>query len=544
LAEDCFVTQFEYTPFVIPLAFSAAVIVAMLLVALRNRETEVAPWFAASLVALLIWTVGYILELMAVGVEAKIFWANLQYLGTTVLPLLWLKVVLVYTGRGRLPAAAWAALWAVCAAIVLTVFLNPADLVRGHPILVTHRSLIALSPDYGPLWRYAWFPWAYGLFVVVFLVLLRGMVHAQRIYARQYAVLLVATAVPLVAGSLYAFGVSPWPDYNPAMAVISVSGVLMAYALFRFRLFDIAPLARDAVIDELADGLVVVDLESRLRDFNAAARGVFPELSDAAIGRPVDEVLSIHPTIIEGLRREAEAVFAKEATPGGGLVRANVAVVAPGDDGWVQRDYTLHLSPVRSRRGEVVGHALLLHDVSESVELLGRLERLAARDELTGLLLRRVWQDEADHEVMRARRYSYGLGLALLDLDQLRLVNEAGGQAAVDAALRAASTACGKVLRPFDIVGRLGDDEIVALMPHVSAAEAGEAGRRLRDAVGALRIDCGEVELGITACVGVSAIEHLTDEMLSRLLREAESALRAARQHGPGRVVCAWERGA
>ena len=432
-ADDSYVMHFEYTPFVIPLVLSAVIIVAMLVVAWQNRAEDVAPWFAASLVALFIWTVGYMLELMAVGMGAKIFWADLQYIGTTTLPLLWLEVVLIYTGRGRLPVAVRAALWALCVLIIFTVFVNPAHLIRGTPVVVVHGSLTALSPDYGALWRYAWIPWAYGLFIVIVLVLLRGMVHARRIYARQYAALLVATAVPLAAGSLYTFGVSPWPDYNPAMAVVSISGVLMAYALFHYRLFDIAPLARDAVIDELADGLVVVDLEGRLRDFNAAARHVFPALSDDVIGAPVDEVLAIHPAMLEGLRREAESASARERRPGDGLVRADVSVAAPGDEGGVQRDFTLHLTPVRRRGGEVVGHALLLHDVSESVELLARLERLASRDELTGLLSRKVWLDTAEHELLRAQRYRYGLGIALLDLDQLRLVNDARGHADGDA---------------------------------------------------------------------------------------------------------------
>lgn len=541
LAEDSYVTHFQYTPFVIPLALSAAVVVAMLVVAWRNRDAEVAPWFAASLVALLVWTVGYLLELMAVGVGAKIFWADLHFIATASLPLLWLEVVLIYTGRGRLPVAARAALWAVCVLLVITVFLNPAHLFRGDPSVVMHGSLTALSPDYGPIWRYAGMPWVYGLYFLILLVLLRGMVHARRIYVRQYAALLAATALPLAAGSLYTLGVSPWPEYNPAMPVVAVSGVLMAYALFHYRLFDVAPLARDAVIDELADGLVVVDVESRLRDFNAAARQVFPALSDDAIGRPVDEVLAIHPAMLEGLRREAEPAFAGERPPGDGLVRAHVSVAVPGDEGGSQRDFTLHLTPVRRRGGDVVGHALLLHDVSKSVELLGRLERLASRDELTGLLSRTVWHDAAERELMRARRYRYGLGVALLDLDQLRLVNDAGGQAVGDELLRAVSFACQKVVRPFDILGRVGGDEIAVLLPHLSAAEAGEAGRRLRDAIGALQVAGGEDALGVTACVGVAAVERLTDGMLSGLLHQVERALGTAKRQGPGRVVCAWE---
>ena len=222
-------------------------------------------------------------------------------------------------------------------------------------------------------------------------------------------------------------------------------------------------------------------------------------------------------------------------------MRADVSVAAPGEGGGSQRDFSLHLTPVRRHGGEIVGHALLLHDVSETVELLGRLEQLASRDQLTGLLSRKAWNGAAEHELMRARRYGYGLGIALVDLDQLRLVNDSCGQGVGDELLRAASSACTQALRPFDIVGRMGSDEIAVLLPHLTAGEAEEVGRRLRDAVGAVQVICGEESRVVTACVGVAAVEHLSDEMLSGLLHQVEAALRAAKQEGPGQVACAWE---
>ena len=65
-------------------------------------------------------------------------------------------------------------------------------------------------------------------------------------------------ALPVVAGTLYVFGFEPAPGFNPTTAVISVSGAIMAYALFRYRLFDIAPLARGMVVDGLSDGVIVL----------------------------------------------------------------------------------------------------------------------------------------------------------------------------------------------------------------------------------------------------------------------------------------------
>ena len=530
------VTGYLYTPYVLPLAVSCAVLLVLLYVTWRNRSVQSAPWFAASLVALLLWSAGYMFELMATDLDAKIRWADVQYIGTTALPLLWLEVVLIYSRGKGLPRRLFTVLAVACAAIVVLIFVDPAGLFLGAPSLVSEGSLTALEPDYGPLWAFVWIPWAYVLFAAVAVVLVRGMMHTRRIHVGQYAALLVATVIPLAAGSLYALGLSPWPDYNPAMAVVSVSGLLMGYALFHYRLFDVAPLAREAVIDGLADGLVVLDLESRLRDFNPAARHVFPALSDDAIGRPVGEVLAIHPAMLDGLHREAAAANDEEPRV---LMRADLSISLPEDEGG-QREFSLVLTPVRTAAGRVVGHALTLHDVTESVELLSRLGELSSRDELTGLLSRHAWQEQAEHEFMRAVRYGYGLGVAVLDLDGLQRVNEAYGQAAGDAVLRALAAACRHALRPFDLVGRLGSDEVGFVLPHLTAGEAFDAGRRLRDAVAALRVPVGAHVVELTACVGVASTDHSGTDLLPALLHQAEVALRTARGTGPGEVACSW----
>ena len=528
----------QYTPFVLPLAVSAALIVAVLYVTWRNRAEDSAPWFAASLVALLIWTVGYAFELMATSLNVKVALADVQYVGIAALPLLWLQVVLIYTRRRGLSPAVLAVLVTLCVAVVAMVFVNPGDLFRGDPAVVTQGSLTALQPDYGPLWRYVGLPWVYLLSLAVVLVLVRGMLHTQRTYVRQYTALLVATVIPLAGASVYAVGLSPWRYYNPAMALISASGLLMAYALFHYRLFDVAPLARDAVIDGLADGLVVVDLENRLRDFNPAARQVFPALRDDAVGRPVEDVLAIAPAMLQSLRREAQLAGASDGEPCG-LARADISVAAPEDEGG-QRDFSLLFSPVRSRGGRVVGHALTLHDVTDSAELLARLEQLACRDQLTGLLSAEAWTEQAEHELLRACRYGHQLGLAVVDVDGLRLVNEAFGLAAGDTVLRALAGACRNSVRPFDLVGRVGDDEVGVLLPHLTAGETLQAGCQLRDAVKRLRVPSGDDLMVVSASVGLASTEHAAGVLLPGLRDQAEAALRDARAGGRGQVACAW----
>lgn len=102
---------------------------------------------------------------------------------------------------------------------------------------------------------------------------------------------MVATLLPMIGGALCVLGALPWRDYDPATALITVSALLAGYVLWRYRVFDVALLARDAVIERLADGVLVLDTTGRVVDFNRAASRLFPELTQAALGHPVEAVL-------------------------------------------------------------------------------------------------------------------------------------------------------------------------------------------------------------------------------------------------------------
>ena len=129
-------------------------------------------------------------------------------------------------------------------------------------------------------------PFEYGILFVAVLLLVRAMMHAHSIHVRQSLALLLASLLPLAGGTVYALHLSPWPDYNPAMAVLSISGLLMSRRPVSCRLFDLAPLARDAVIEHLADGVMVLDVQGRLRDYNPAAALAFPSSPKTASASP------------------------------------------------------------------------------------------------------------------------------------------------------------------------------------------------------------------------------------------------------------------
>jgi diguanylate cyclase (GGDEF)-like protein len=536
-------THSLYTPFVIPLVISAVFCVVMLLVAWRNRAEPVAPWFAGTVIALLVWTVGYVFELTAVGLHAKLAWADVEYAATIALPVLWLQVVLIYTRRAGLSRTLWAVVSVLGCALFVSIVVNPRRLFRGAPSVVTHGSLHALHPDYGPLWIYGWAPFEYGLVLVAVLLLVRTMLHARSIHVRQSLALLLASLLPLAGGTVYALGLSPWPDYNPAMAVVSLSGLLMAYALFSCRLFDLAPLARDAVIEHLADGVMVFDVKGRLRDYNSAAAHAFPELESDSIGKLIAELFAARPHV--GAVLEQATGELREQGHANSLAGRSCDVqstsTADGAESPLGAPHVLNLrvTSVSSGADTALGLAVVVCDVTERVALLDEALRLATVDGLTGTLTRRRFTELAEIEVARAARRGTPLTLLLLDIDRLKVVNDTHGHVAGDLLLSAVAAGWQNVLRTGDLLGRLGGDEFCVLLPSTAGDEARRIAERLRGSTPLCSPWDGGAPWRSTVSIGMATVQCRANDRFGELLDAADKALYLAKDGGRDRVVVA-----
>jgi diguanylate cyclase (GGDEF)-like protein len=114
--------------------------------------------------------------------------------------------------------------------------------------------------------------------------------------------------------------------------------------------------------------------------------------------------------------------------------------------------------------------------------LVNRLRDLADRDQLTGLLTRRAFTTAAERAMAVAQRSAEPLTVALIDMNDFKLVNDLSGHAAGDALLAGTATAWRGAMRRSDILGRHGGDEFVLLMPAVTETESSVVLQRLRDA--------------------------------------------------------------
>ncbi|HEX8065906.1 MAG TPA: diguanylate cyclase [Thermoleophilaceae bacterium] len=172
---------------------------------------------------------------------------------------------------------------------------------------------------------------------------------------------------------------------------------------------------------------------------------------------------------------------------------------------------------------------------AELEETRVRLESLALRDPLTGVLNHRAFQDSLETELRRARRESCPVTVVAIDVDEFREINDTRGHAHGDAALVAVAEALATNLRPGDLCGRVGGDEFMLALTGCDVDGAQEAVDRLRHGiqVRALAAAVGT----ITISVGLAEFpRHTVDRV--ELMRFADGAMQRAKVKGPeGRVV-------
>lgn len=164
------------------------------------------------------------------------------------------------------------------------------------------------------------------------------------------------------------------------------------------------------------------------------------------------------------------------------------------------------------------------------------LHSLATHDSLTNVLtngaLRRAAKKQLDHE----KRHNRPLSIIAIDIDHFKGVNDEHGHAAGDAVLREVAAVLRSGSRPTDIVGRIGGEEFVVVLPETGIDGAMDYAERLRARLASASIPTTNEPLKVTASLGVSQVNALS-ETFEEVLERADKALYRSKKAGRNRVT-------
>lgn len=297
------------------------------------------------------WSITYLLQISSTVPDTKIFWFRIHELGVSATAVTWILFALAYTGNKEKITKYTIALFIAAAA--------PTTLIAAFDRLNLLFAIGTQTIGSNAYLNLELTPLAYATIGVNYILVLAGIYFFARMvlkregmYRGQAVAILVGAIVPLVANLALVLGITGPVDFTPIG--FAVSGVAFSIAIFRYRLLDIAPVARDRLIEGMKDGLVVLDPEGNVVDLNPSAEEVADE--NNAVGKNVREVLP----------KVADIVLDTD----GGAVQEEIMF----ETGGVRRYFQVSVSNISA--GNFVGKLVLLRDITGRMEVEKRFQEL------------------------------------------------------------------------------------------------------------------------------------------------------------------------
>src|SRR5690606_28372466 len=147
-------------------------------------------------------------------------------------------------------------------------------------------------------------------------------------------------------------------DFSPVM--MGISGMLIAWGLFHYQMFDLLPYARDAMLMSIREGVILLDASGRVAVVNQMAQQLLQKPADQLKGRPASEVFKDWPQLLR-LLSEPETT------------RVDLTLSSIDQ----QRYFDLTLSPLIDPYGRLVGELVLLHDITRRIQVEDELRALS-----------------------------------------------------------------------------------------------------------------------------------------------------------------------
>ncbi|MDC7233975.1 MAG: diguanylate cyclase [Spirochaetales bacterium] len=461
------------------------------------------------------WCLTEALIQMSFPLNIRMYLTSIQYIFIVAVPTFFIIFVMEYLGisrsfrKNRYPYLALFPLLTI-----ISVWTNPMHhLFYTQYMLVSSHGREILSLSYGPLFM-IWAAYAYLIILVATVVMIRAYFSASALYKKQYGTILLGVLVPWISNALYIFELLPVKhmDFTPLAYTITV--VCFLWAFYSKKLFDLQPIARSEVFKNMSDGVLILDDQDRVADFNPAACRIldflsmehigekFRDLCDFPLAERILDIPSVHPF---HLKKDGQICF-----------------------------YDIRTSWLSDRRKRTIGRILSFRDITEQKQMEAQLEYYATTDSLTGILNRRHFNHLAEMELHRCIRYNTPLSLCMIDIDHFKKVNDNFGHDTGDRIMKELVRICQKNLREIDLFARWGGEEFVVLLPETALEQAAEAAERLRAAIESSMTRTGSGVIKITISIGVTELDS-SSSSLEEGLKHADIAMYNAKRSGRNR---------
>jgi diguanylate cyclase (GGDEF)-like protein len=461
-----------------------------------------------------LWSGGQLFGTLVTTPTLKIVAQQIEAPGIAYLAVCWFWFALAYARRRRQVSVPVLVTLAILPTISLGLFLtNPwHQLVWQNPhAVVSHFGYVAWASDVGP-WMLVHIYYSYALLFAATVILGFELSSSNR-YRKALVAVIAAPAVTAALNLLSLSGWYPLRGIDLTTLGFALSALLLNDGVLRFGLLEVTPAIRNRVVEQLVDGVVVIQADGRIIDLNSAAASIFGIPLEASLNQPATKFIQtpLLPGLLVGLFSNAEVTVG-------------------------QRSFHVQATPLSSDAERPQEMALVFRDITEITKIKQEMERLAHTDFLTGLRNRRYFMQRLAEETERVKRGNQPMSVLLLDMDSFKNINDTHGHDVGDRVLQVIASVTQEVKRLSDVAARIGGEEFAMLLPDTDREGAIKVAQRLRATISEQMIaDARGKEIRVTASIGVATMSH-TDHSIDHILTHADRALYRAKDAGKNRV--------
>ncbi len=481
----------------------------LFLYAMFKQNNRLAALFSVMCLALTIYVLGYGFELLAKTLEQIWFIIKIEYFGASFMTVFWLMFAFKFRFN-RLPS--FKLNLAILVIPILTLLFCVTN--EYHHLLYTDVSaqetggFLIAQITRGP-WYYVHSIYSYCLILTgIYFFFLTWRKSKSQLKLQAFW-MFSGTLFPVVINLTYLSGIDPYGlDLTPLGLIVLVIAYFIA--LFRYDFLELKEIVRGVAFSEIKEGIIVVDAQNRLIDFNKSAQNIFRWLSADQISMP----MATWP--------EGQAIVRPQSSP------FDLQVV---NDGETQL-YEFRITPLEENHKHM-GNIYFFSDVTTQRQLLQDLNFMASFDSMTQIYNRRRLLEEAQLETQRLLRYGGNMSVLMIDIDHFKQVNDRYGHKAGDEVIRMVVRVCQNRCRETDIFGRYGGEEFVLVLKEADSKKAMQIAEFIRKQVEDTVVRYEGEEIRITVSIGIASVSGTMGvSNIDVIINEADIALYKVKNSG------------
>ena len=252
-----------------------------------------------------IWAFSYALEFGTLLMEEKVFFSQLSYLGIAFIPVTYFFFTTAFSQKFHLVKKLNIIISLIIPIITLVLVFtnNKHHLIWKNYTL--NNSTNMLYYKHG-IWFWIFDIYAFTLIAWGIFNLISSISTFTTFYRKQIRILIIASLIPVIANLMYIFNINPVPGFDWTTVSFVLTGLIIAFGIFRYKIFELIPLAREKLLDTMNEGVLVINPNGTIEEANPALIKTFSLNANTTINSNFVQTFKKFQAIIELLQSDED----------------------------------------------------------------------------------------------------------------------------------------------------------------------------------------------------------------------------------------------